>query len=417
MGHRARSVVQGGLIVGSGFLILTLMYGTLYSFGVFLKPLVDDLHLAQRALSGAYSLCFLLSGILAMPVGRLNDRIGPRVVVCSCAVLIGLGWFLSSRAGALWQLYLYFGVLVGVGTSGGLTPVLSTIAKRFATQRGIMTGIAVAGVSTGTMLLPPLMNTLLEAYGWRTTFALTGFGVPLLVLVLAQVLAWKPRMQAPEPLPASATGEPVAARPATGVSVRHACRTRYLWMMFAVYVLAGFVIQIVLVHLAFHAIQGGTAAAQAAVLVSAVGFGGLSGRIVGGIASDRLGNRPTMMAAFVLMAVAFALLLLPATWGVLLAFSIIFGVAYGEVLCMMSLLPVDFFGLKNHGTIMGIITAASTIGGGLGPVVAGSLFDATGNYRIAWAVCLGFTVLAFLLVVGLRPQGLSTLKSTGAGSS
>ena len=95
MGHRARSVVQGGLIVGSGFLILTLMYGTLYSFGVFLKPLVDDLHLAQRALSGAYSLCFLLSGILAMPVGRLNDRIGPRVVVCSCAVLIGLGWFLS----------------------------------------------------------------------------------------------------------------------------------------------------------------------------------------------------------------------------------------------------------------------------------------------------------------------------------
>lgn len=70
MGHRARSVVQGGLIVGSGFLILTLMYGTLYSFGVFLKPLVDDLHLAQRALSGAYSLCFLLSGILAMPVGR-----------------------------------------------------------------------------------------------------------------------------------------------------------------------------------------------------------------------------------------------------------------------------------------------------------------------------------------------------------
>ena len=58
-----------------------------------------------------------------------------------------------------------------------------------------------------------------------------------------------------------------------------------------------------------------------------------------------------------------------------------------------------------------------TIGGGLGPVVAGSLFDATGNYRIAWAVCLGFTVLAFLLVVGLRPQGLSTLKSTGAGSS
>jgi MFS family permease len=88
----------------------------------------------------------------------------------------------------------------------------------------------------------------------------------------------------------------------------------------------------------------------------------------------------------------------------LLLFAILFGIAYGEVLCMMPLLPAELFGLKNHGAFMGIITCASTIGGGLGPVAAGALFDKTGNYHMAWTVCLAFTLLTVLLVVGMKER-------------
>jgi MFS family permease len=402
MNPRDRNRFSGVLVVLSGFFILMLMFGSLYSFGVFLKPLLDELGYPQKALSGVYSLCFLLSGVLAMLMGRLNDRLGPRVVVSFCALSIGAGWVLASRASALWELYLYFGVLVGVGMSGGITPVLSTVAKEFTARRGVMTGMAVAGVSVGTMLLPPILNSLVSAYGWRTSFAWTGLTVFALVAGLAQCLAWSPDSGKTAPQGEDPGMEPIPAPAMTGLSVREGCRTRRLWLLFGVYVLAGFVIQMVLVHLAPHAIYSGISPARGSMLLSAVGLGGLSGRIIGGFASDRFGNRPTILVALFLMAGGFALLLLSSQWGMLLLFAILFGIAYGEVLCMMPLLPAELFGLKNHGAFMGIITCASTIGGGLGPVAAGALFDKTGNYHMAWAVCLAFTLLTVFLVIGMK---------------
>jgi MFS family permease len=399
-----QSRVYGGLVVISGFVILALMYGTLYSFGVLLKPLLDELGYSQKALSGVYSLCFLLSGVLAILIGRLNDRMGPRVVVSFCAVLMGLGWFLSSRASALWEFYLYFGVLVGVGMSGGITPVLSTVAKWFTARRGVMTGIAVAGIGVGTMFLPPILNSLVNAYGWRFSFALTGLTEFALITVLAQLLAKSPHSKN---MPRHDTGKGNSSVPnptMTGLSVKEACRTSRLWILFAVYVLAGFVIQAVLVHLALHAIYSGISPEKGAVLLSLVGLGGLSGRIAGGLASDRFGNLLTIMAALFLMGAGFAVLIFSIQWEMLLIFAILFGIAYGEILCMMPLLPAEHFGLKNHGAIMGIITCASTIGGGLGPVATGSLFDRTGNYHVAWTICLAFTMLAFFLVIGLKER-------------
>jgi MFS family permease len=402
MNHRGRSLVYGGLVVLSGFFVLMLMFGSLYSFGVFLKPLLDELGYPQQALSGVYSLCFLLSGVLAMLMGRLNDRLGPRVVVSFCALLIGSGWFLSSRADTLWEFYLYYGVLVGVGMSGGITPVLSTVAKWFTSRRGMMTGVAVAGVSVGTMVLPPILNALVDAYGWRFSFRFTGLVLFALITGLAQLLSRDPGSRNLTPCGADHETGPDPGRAVTGLSVREACRTRQLWMLFGVYALAGFVIQVVLVHLALHAVTNGLSPARGAALLSAVGLGGLGGRIVGGAASDRFGNRRTIMAALFLMATGFTLLLASCRWDIFLVFAVLFGIAYGEILCMMPLLPAQFFGLKNHGAIMGIITCASTIGGGLGPVAAGGLFDTTGNYHVAWAVCLAFTILTFLLMAGLK---------------
>ena len=102
------------------------------------------------------------------------------------------------------------------------------------------------------------------------------------------------------------------------------------------------------------------------------------------------------------------LLLLSSRCSMFLLFAILFGTAYGEVLCMMPLLPAELFGLKNRGAFMGIVTCASTIGGGLDPVAAGALFDKTGNYRIAWAVCLAFTPLTVLLVIGMKERKTPT---------
>lgn len=111
---KARALTRlfyGHILVLAGFLILLLIYGTLYSFGVFLKPLLAEPGWTRPAVLGAYSLCFFLSGALATAAGWFTDRVGPRFVISCSGILIGSGYLLLSCATTATDLYLCYGLL------------------------------------------------------------------------------------------------------------------------------------------------------------------------------------------------------------------------------------------------------------------------------------------------------------------
>ena len=166
--------------------------GTLYSFGVFFKPLAAEFGWTRAVTAGAYSTCLFLTGLLYMVTGRLNDRFGPRVVITICALISGTGYFLMSRVNAVWQLYLFYGVIVAMGQSGGLIPIMSTIARWFVKRRGLMTGIVVAGVGVGIVVVPPVVTRLIDAYGWRTTYVVVSVIMLVVLLIAAQFLRRDP---------------------------------------------------------------------------------------------------------------------------------------------------------------------------------------------------------------------------------
>lgn len=401
-GTKQHRFFYGHLLVFSGFLIMISMYGTLYSFGVFLEPLLNELGRTRACISGAYSLCFLLSGVLAMAAGWLNDRFGPRVVISCSGILIASGYLLLSRVNTILELYLYYGLFVGTGMSGGITPVLSTIAKWFEKRKGLMTGFAIAGVGAGTLIVPPIANVLISAYGWRISFFLTGVVVFAVISGLAQLFVRDPLGKGVLPYGSEGAMIDIPEFDMEGLSLQDACRTAQLWIIFAIYVCAGFFIQIVLVHITIYAISLGVSPSGGAMLLSAIGIGSLAGRIVGGAASDRLGNRTMIITASILMVAQFSWLLLSSQTWMLLLFAVLFGLVYGEILCMMPLLPAELFGLKNHGAILGIITFASTIGGSMGPVVAGAIFDTYGGYKIVWLTCIGVSAASFILSMSIK---------------
>ena len=387
----------GHLMVLAGFFILVYMFGALYSFGVFLKPMLNELGGTRASISGAYSLCFFLSGALSMATGGLTDRFGPRVVMSWAGLLIATGYLLLSRANTILELYVYYGLFVGAGMSGGMVPVLSTIAKWYEKRKGLMTGFAVAGVGAGTLIVPPICNALIYTYGWRNSFLFMGMAAFVAIIGPAQLFVRDPRLKGLLPFGADrAMMDPVQWE-AEGLSMQEAYRTGLLWVIFAIYVCAGFFIQIVLVHIAVYAASLGVSPSGGAMLLSVMGMGSLAGRIVGGAASDRLGSRRMMIAASTLMTAQFSWLLFSEHTWMLFFFALFFGLVYGEILCLMPLLPAELFGLKNHGAIMGIITFASTIGGSMGPVAAGAVFDATGSYRIVWLICMGVAAVSFML--------------------
>jgi len=393
----------GYIVVISGFLILVSMYGTLYSFGVFFKPVLTEFGWTRAIASGAYSLCFILSGAVAMVAGRLNDRFGPRAVMSCSGLLLGLGYFLMSKISAIWELYLFYGLIVGVGMGGGIAPSLSTVARWFVKRRGLMTGMTIAGTGVGTLVTPLIAYWLVSIYSWRTSFTIIGIGIFILIVGLAQLLIRDPGRKGLSPYGAETAVVDRSNLDVAGLSIREAVRTAQLWILFVIYVCAGFFIQIIIVHIVIHAIELGISPMSAASVLSIVGFSSLVGRVMGGDVSDRFGNKPTITAALILMGTGFIWLLVARELWMLYIFAIIFGIAYGEILCMMSLWPAELFGLRSQGVILGITIFASTIGGGIGPVVAGRIFDLTGSYQRAFMICVAVVIAGLIMAISIRP--------------
>jgi len=127
-GSKKTKFFYGYIIVLAGFFIMFIMSAS-YSFGVFFKPLLAEFGWTRAVISGVYSLSFLLSGVVGIVMGRLNDRFGPRILVTASGFFLGLGYLLISQTSAIWHLYLFYGVVIGIGMSSCIVPLVSTVAR------------------------------------------------------------------------------------------------------------------------------------------------------------------------------------------------------------------------------------------------------------------------------------------------
>ena len=143
-----------GYVIAAGcFIIQAVGIGTFVSYGVFFNPLAAEFGWSRAIISGAASVALILTGLLAIIVGRLNDRIGPRIMMTVNGVFFGLSYLLMSRLSEIWQLYLIYGVILSIGLSAIDIIPLSTVARWFVRKRGLMTGIVKVGTGTGQLII------------------------------------------------------------------------------------------------------------------------------------------------------------------------------------------------------------------------------------------------------------------------
>jgi len=147
------SFFYGYVLVIASVCIMALFVGTLAAFGVFFKPVLNEFGWTRTMVSGAFSLCWILQGALALVMGKLTDRIGPRVVMTFCGLFLGIGYLSMSRLGSIRQFYLLYGI-IGVGMSGLNVSLVSTASRWFIKRRGLVTGIILAGGGLGTLTTP-----------------------------------------------------------------------------------------------------------------------------------------------------------------------------------------------------------------------------------------------------------------------
>jgi len=401
-GSKKPRFFYGYIVVLAAFFIFAVLNGTMYSFGVFLKPLIAEFGWTRAETSGAYSMFLVVLGFLYMLTGRLTDRFGPRIVMTVCGFLLGLGFLLMSQISAIWQLYFFYGVIIAMGHSGGLVPLPSTIAKWFVRRRGIMTGITVSGIGLGTIVVPPLASRLISDYGWRTSYLIIGTIALVLLMIAAQFLRRDPGQMGQLPDGGNEVKQNSAALEARGFSFQEAIRTKQFWMFGIMTFCFGFGLIAVMVHIVPHATDLGISPITAANILAIIGGLSIVGRIGLGSASDRIGNKKSLIIGFILLSIAFSWLLVANELWMFYLFAIILGLAYGGLIALRSPVVAELFGMKEHGATLGAASFMDCIGCALGAFVTGWVFDVTSSYYLAFLTCTGLSVIGLILVLLLK---------------
>ena len=400
----------GYILTVAGVVIQLLVWGAYNSFGIFFKPLSSELGWTRAMTSGAYSLAFLLFGFLSIVAGRLSDKLGPRIVLITCGLFLGLGYLLMSQVSSIWQLYLFLGMMVGAANSGADAPMLSTVARWFVKRRGMVTGIAKAGAGIGMLIVPLLVNWLISSYGWRNAYTIIGIIALIGVVSIALLFKRDPAQIGQLPDGAIEAEERDSNINARQFSLQEIISTRQFQILSSAWFLIVFCVQIVLAHIVPHVTDLGISATVAASVLSVVGGASILGRIGMGGVSDRLGNKSTFIIAVSFLATALVLLQFAREAWMFYLFATLYGIAHGTFFTLISPMLAELFGLRSLGAALGVIIFGGTIGGAIGPVLAGHVFDITSSYQLAFLICLTFSVIAVVLILFLRPTGNETFK-------
>jgi MFS transporter, OFA family, oxalate/formate antiporter len=388
------STAQRGRIAAAGF-CMQLALGAVYGWSVFLNPLREQFAASKTEANLTFTITLVVLGVTAGFGGTLQRRIGPRATATIAGVLYGCGVILSGFASTLSAIYVFHGVLGGIGLGLGYIVPLAVLIAWFPDKRGFITGLAVAGFGLGALVTSPLATELIKVYGVQNTLVLLGAAYLVIVVVAAQFLRSAPADYAPP------GGRPAASpTPGSGaqVTLREALRTPHwylLWSMLALNVTAGAALISVAAPMAQELTQVGPALGALVVCLISL-FNGL-GRLLWGALSDRIGRAPTFSALFLLQTVAFALLPAVDHFSVLLLPAAVIALCYGGGFGTMPAFATDVFGPKHAGTIYGAMLTAWSAGAIVGP-----LLIATVPYRTGLLLIAGMLAAATVLPVAFN---------------
>jgi MFS family permease len=416
-------IFYGWWIVVVGILVTMLHAGAaFYAFSRFLPTLLDEFQSGATLIAGAASLYMLVVGFTGPVAGKLTDRWGPKKPIVIGAAIAAAGLMLLGAATAVWQLYVFY-FIVGIGMSGaGFVPVGVAVANWFERRRGVAMGITMAGVALGGIVIAPLAHYLIVWTGWRMAFVILGAMTAVLVIIPTMlVLRTRPEdmgllpdgARAPEgeAVPAAAgASEPASAGGASNVNEEHwtlsmAFRTPRFWLLLATFFFAGAVVAGVLQHEVNILKDMGIPLAAASFALGLTGGIGGVGKVFFGFIGDRFTPRYASLLCIGLQIVGLVILMLTHSMAMVWVFVFVYGFAMGGWLTLEPLMTGELFGMASFGTIFGWVLAAAAVGSGLGPIIMGAVYDASGTYFVGMIIFLGaYGVSMTSLLLARRPK-------------
>ena len=429
----------GWIVVAATFVCFMFGYAVWHSFSIFYVAILAEFGWPRAATALTFSVFTIVYGLFSPIAGGLVDRFGPRRVLPFGAIVLGIGLLLTTRLSSLWHFYLLFGVVSALGLSSlGSVPSFTILNNWFVKKRGTAGGLAAAGIGVGTLLLVPILQSVINDYGWRTAYVVLAVAVmvaiPLVVILFQrhkpQDLGLLPDGDKPELKTATrseAKGYDAMVVDVEWVSrdwtLKSAARTGRFWLISAARGLEMLCLQMFLTHQAAYFVDAGFDKLVAASVVGTVGIVGSFGKILWGTVSDRIGREVTYTIAFALGTIGILTILSiqagSPLW-MLYLYGVVYGLCYGVSAVLTPVITADIFQGKRYGSILGGVYVTGNFGSAFGAFLAGYIFDIAGSYRWAfslsiplmWISCLLFWLAAprrVRLVAGRVKRSAGTL--------
>ena len=406
-----RPIFYGWVVLGASALVVCLGMGTLFSLGVFLKPMADSMGWSRTAIGAVALLNWAAMGIGSLVWGALSDRIGTRITTLAGGILLGLGLVLSSQVTAIWQLNVTFGGMVGFAVGAFYAPLSATATRWFTANRGLAVSIVSAGIGVGILVVAPLARWLTSTFDWRIAMLVLG-DICWLVVVPAALLI----RNAPGDMGAVARGG-AAARDERQFSAREAFASPQFWLIGLTHFACCAAHSGPIFHMVTHAMDQGVARMTAASVLGVSGLASVAGRIGCGVLADRFGAKRTLIVGLALQATMIALYLVATGVVGFYVLAVGFGVAYGGVMPLYALLIRHYFGDRVMGTAYGGVFLVSTLGMGLGSYAGGWFYDGFGSYTGLFWSSVAIGAAATLSALGFRPPRPVAVRLEMAGSA
>ncbi len=398
-------------LVALAFLMNMVGRGVTETFAVFLLPVQTGLGAARPEMTGTYAI-FALSYAAAAPlVGQLVDRLGLRITYGLGLLVLGAGYALAGSVTAPWQYYLTAGLCGGIGAAALGVIVASAILSRWFTKRmGSIVALPYAAVGAGMLIVPPVTQLLVDAYGWRSAHRLLGLAtlalLPLLFLLPLRRISrgseeWRAARQAAI---ASAGG---------GWTVTSVMRTSAFWGLFSAYFWTAVAAYSVLPQSVAYLIEIGFDPLVAASAFGMTGMLSAVGIIAVGWLSDRIGRLPTVTITYLLSIAGTTSLILVALWPSLTlvyGFVLCFGAMQGARGPIIVALIAKLYRGGAVGSIFGMLSIAMGAGQAVGSFFSGVLQHWTDGYYASFGLgVLGSAMglAMFWLVPSVRREDLA----------
>jgi sugar phosphate permease len=406
---RRRGIYYGWYIVAAAVIAQMMAMGLQsYAMSVFLTPMTRDLGWSREDFANAQTIGTFVTGGLGLFLGTLIDQRGSRPLMIAGALITGACMIGISRVDSLTEFYLLRGIGFTVGAMGiGNLVVNVTVSKWFVRNRGMAVAVAATGVSLGGVVITPLAQALVAAYGWRDAWVILGVAVWLILTPVAFVMR-----RTPEDYGLRPDGDPPDGAPDRPAAIEaswtrpEAMRTAAIWLLIFAWGLSMVGIGALMLHMISFLTDSGFSAGRAAVLFSVQAWAALVSKPLWGLVMGRVQPRFLGAIGFVCAGLAVLGLLAAAGRQAELATAVmlaLFGFAIGGTIPLQETVWATYYGRAHLGQIRSVGIPFTILFSAMGPKFAARLYDQAGDYRAAFLIFAGSWVVSAALILLARP--------------